>query len=320
MREQLQGFFRIIRRLIEQLRVAAVMQQRRTERGHVHAQLVLAPGDGLQAVGPVFATAMDHIDHRFAVRFTGCFGHAEERFARHQLAAVHVGKCQMRQWRGNGQLFLVDTPLAKQRLVRDTGVGVGREQHQPVGIALDAVQGHQVRVVPPLAQPRQNQRGQVYLTARPRPVFLLLEARTTLHTCPQHFVPLRPDKSARRAAVASGRCTAMLTLRHRLARHFCISRHGYMHAADVDHWQVLTSPLPASACTGARRANAGNSATNGPAGIGLEWRAVRLPAATLPTSPGGRRWYGTAVPCSNREACPQAPAAQPQLVNTSKPP
>src|SRR5690606_1615025 len=65
---QLQRTRRIIRAPGLQLRVVAVVQDRRAQGRHVHPQLVLAPGDRLKPVGPGGAIAFQHVDHGFAVR------------------------------------------------------------------------------------------------------------------------------------------------------------------------------------------------------------------------------------------------------------
>src|SRR3546814_2953018 len=76
-----------------------IVDDRRAECGHVHAQLVLATGDRLQPVMPGTRAALDDVDERLAVGLAIDLAHAEERLATDEPRAVDVRECEPRQRR-----------------------------------------------------------------------------------------------------------------------------------------------------------------------------------------------------------------------------
>ena len=128
----------------------------------MHAQLVLAPGHRCQRIPPGRIAALQHLDARLAVGCAvlpgGRFAHAEKRLARHHRAAPHQHRFALQPGQRGRQRFVAlgDLPQPEQILVRRARGRIGRKQHQPGGIAVDAVQRHQVRVAQTTHQPRQQ--------------------------------------------------------------------------------------------------------------------------------------------------------------------
>ncbi len=139
--------------------VQRVAEDRRAERGHVHAQLVLASGHGLERVMPVRVAACEHVHACLAVRSAVDLAHAEERLAGSDAAAPHVRKREIRQGRRERLVALRDEVLAEQGLILRTAARIGREQHEARGLAVDAVQRHEIGIPQRIDEPAQQGLG-----------------------------------------------------------------------------------------------------------------------------------------------------------------
>src|SRR3546814_9237962 len=71
-----------------QSRIHIIVDDRRAECGHVHAQLVLATGDRLLPVMPGTRAALDYVDERLAAGLAIDLAHADDRPATDEPLAV----------------------------------------------------------------------------------------------------------------------------------------------------------------------------------------------------------------------------------------
>src|ERR1700728_2879570 len=79
--QQLQRLSIVICSLFRQQRIEGVTRNRRTQRSHMHTQLMLPARHRMQCVAPVIITARNHINTRLAVGLPIDLPHAEERLA-----------------------------------------------------------------------------------------------------------------------------------------------------------------------------------------------------------------------------------------------
>ncbi|MCY1413688.1 hypothetical protein D9M71_291240 [compost metagenome] len=104
-------------------------------------------GHRIERIAPPLTVLLRNLGTGFAVADTRHFLHAEKRLAVDHPAFVHQREIQTRQGRGNGLVALFDLPIGEQRLIGRTALRIGRKQHQARSVPVDAMQGHQMRII-----------------------------------------------------------------------------------------------------------------------------------------------------------------------------